>query len=102
MCDFRNPPTKIIINNIEKDVVYRGVVTKIEDMSNRFPAEEGWYIKPPYIDDVKEEGIYYICATGAYYAYFDGNSWLNHSEAKMIFDNNTPHCCGPLGDYKRI
>jgi hypothetical protein len=35
----------------------------------------------PHMDEAKEEGMYHICATGAFYAYFDGQDWWKDTES---------------------
>jgi len=65
MCDFRAAPTGVeFYDGTVKYVPFKG--------SANYTTYE---FDCPKYNEVKEEGIYRIIATGSCYEYFDGNSW---------------------------
>ena len=61
MCDFRNPPIKVLKGGKEIEFEYKGEVG----------VSLGFNL--PLMSDVTELGVYYICASGSGYGYYDGN-----------------------------
>lgn len=86
MCDFRSPP-KFVINpdtNEQEFAIYKGVIGV-----NKQLAEWANTISK---DEVTENGVYYISATGAGYDYFYNGKWYGYDY--MIFDeHNDLECC---------
>jgi len=68
MCDFRGPPSAV--KNLDT-----GEIITIDQVDQVKQANGTDYDHPdlygPKIKDVTEPGLYHICATGAFYAYFD-------------------------------
>ena len=67
MCDFDSVFTGMrnLESNEVREVPYGGNVDGTTYRMNNMLQ----------LDEVHEEGMYYICCTGAYYAYFDGQKW---------------------------
>jgi len=101
MCDFRKPPDYIInpYTNQPSGYLYRGIVD----------ASKDWGFNP-YMMDVKEDGVYYICATGGGYGLLLNEKWYEYSN--MVWENDDcPFCCSefgeqrlsePLDDYQKV
>ena len=69
MCDFRGPPHSV--KNIETgEIITIDQVKRANGTDYDHPDLYG-----PQMKDITEPGLYHICATGAFYAYFDGQVW---------------------------
>lgn len=60
------------------------IITKIRDEQGRIiDTSDCTSIPPNKMDDITDEGLYHICATGSCHLYYDGNEWLSE------FDQST-------------
>lgn len=69
MCDFRGEPHSI--QNVET-----GEILTIDQCKRANGTD---YDNPelygPKLSEITETGLYHVCATGAYYTFFDGDKW---------------------------
>ena len=86
MCDMREPPIKVIIEDTIINNPYIGSFTR--NMENLISCKEDKY--------PDKSGVYYVCYAGycgCGYEYFNGKNWVN--KCKMIFkpsENITYNC----------
>lgn len=90
MCDFRQPPDYIInpYTNQPSGYLYRGLVLSKYWSSKGFNNEKRQ-------QDVTEDGVYYICATGGGYGLYLNGEWFGYSN--MYWENKDWCQCFP--DY---
>lgn len=82
MCDFRGPPDYVInpYTNQPSGYSYNGIVDICESI--RFGDRK---VK----SEVKEDGVYYICATGSNYNFYLNDKWWGYDY--MVWKNDD--CC---------
>ena len=89
MCDFRNPPEYVI--NPKTGELERANFCGIVGINKQI-ADWGKTIS---MQEVTQNGVYYIAATGSGYRYFYNGQWYGYDYMKF---NNNDSGCG-CGDY---
>jgi hypothetical protein len=96
MCDFRTPPTGMVEEHWVAPVTFRGYVSANKQIAGTKQEEDLPFVTHhPYMHDEsikKEEGVYYVCATGGGYQYFDGEEWVS----KELLYQEGDNWCGSI------
>jgi hypothetical protein len=86
MCDLREPPTHRRDENGKlQPISLQGHVAYNQDIAEHF----GY----PTKDQITIEGLYFVCATGAGYDYYDGEKWTGY-DGLVFAESPTPSCGG--------